>query len=241
MDTISLIILVIICLLVGFFSNSLLRILVNEGKTLPSTRQSEGIYLSRDPESMRIIVEMNGQTVSSAFELTDSQRAILQNTIQDLRTWLGQPASVGQSPVSSAWQAADLTEPRPIQSDYTSIPSSTLPSFPQTTESAPTVRSGKPAKSILNPVNILVRAIDAERPKISQNPKSIVSQVNDILQEKIKGTPLAQRGIELTENPDHTMLVVVGLNRYEGVEVVPDEEIKALIRHCVSEWSNQTR
>jgi hypothetical protein len=70
-------------------------------------------------------------------------------------------------------------------------------------------------------------------------PKSIVAQIDDILQEKLEGTPLSKRGIRLRELPNQHMAVMVGLDQYEGVEDVPDEEIRNLIRSAVSEWEKR--
>jgi hypothetical protein len=35
------------------------------------------------------------------------------------------------------------------------------------------------------------------------------------------------------------MVVMVGLNQYDGVEAVPDEEIRNLIRSAVAEWEER--
>jgi hypothetical protein len=66
-----------------------------------------------------------------------------------------------------------------------------------------------------------------------------VAQIDEILQERLAGTPLAVRGIRLQEAPDGGVIVLVGLQRFEGIDAVPDSEIKAAIRQAVAEWEKQ--
>ncbi len=61
-------------------------------------------------------------------------------------------------------------------------------------------------------------------------------QVEDILQDMIAGTPLAQRGLHLIEDPMRGVIVQVGVERYEGIDGVPDPEIKGVLRSAVNEW-----
>jgi hypothetical protein len=68
---------------------------------------------------------------------------------------------------------------------------------------------------------------------------SIVEQINYVLQEKLEGTPHAQRGIELQELPGQGMLFVVGLEKYNEIGEIPDEEIQAIIRSAVAEWEQR--
>jgi len=70
-------------------------------------------------------------------------------------------------------------------------------------------------------------------------PKSIVEQIDAILQERIAGTPLEQRAIRLLEAPDSGVIVLVGTQRYQGVAEVPDEEIRAAIRAATQEWERK--
>ena len=93
----------------------------------------------------------------------------------------------------------------------------------------------------LNPINVLVRAVQADMVKHpAPEDKSIVMQIDEILQERLEGSPLKQRGIRLAELPDKSMAVWVGLEKYTGVDAVPDEEIKELIRLCVAEWERRS-
>ncbi len=71
-------------------------------------------------------------------------------------------------------------------------------------------------------------------------PLSIVEQINDILQETIKDTPLAARMIRLVEDPREGVVVWVGLEHFPGVDSVPDPEIKAALRRAANEWERRT-
>ena len=68
---------------------------------------------------------------------------------------------------------------------------------------------------------------------------SIVGQIDAILQERLAGSPLEDRGVFLAQSPDGSVNVYVGLTRYMGIEEVPDAEIKAAIRAAISEWENK--
>ena len=45
--------------------------------------------------------------------------------------------------------------------------------------------------------------------------KSIAAQIDEILQEKIEGSDMAQRGVRLLELPNKGMVVMVGLDQYQ--------------------------
>lgn len=76
-----------------------------------------------------------------------------------------------------------------------------------------------------------------DRPVAPAN--SIVGQIDAILQMRLEGTPLEERGIFLAQSPEGGVMVYVGLTKYMGVEAVPDPEIKAAIRAAISEWESK--
>lgn len=70
-------------------------------------------------------------------------------------------------------------------------------------------------------------------------PLSMVAQIDEILQQRIMGTPLAEKGIKLMETPGGGVTVLVGLNRYAGVGEVSDPEVQAAIRAAIAAWEKK--
>lgn len=91
----------------------------------------------------------------------------------------------------------------------------------------------------LKPVDILARALQPEGAR-SKDPKSIAAQVDEILQEKLaQASPVETRAVRLLDAPGNGVVVMIGLDTYEGVEAVPDAGIRELIRLCVQEWEKR--
>lgn len=94
-------------------------------------------------------------------------------------------------------------------------------------------------KVSFSPINVLVRAMKTEISKSSLEPRSIAAQIDEILQELMVDAPLGDRAVRLMEFPGKGMVVMIGMDQYEGVDDVPDEDVKELIRAAVTEWENR--
>jgi hypothetical protein len=90
-----------------------------------------------------------------------------------------------------------------------------------------------------NPVDALRHTMGTSKPVASF--KSIPAQIDEILQGKLAGTPLEKRSIHLTESTSGGVVVQVGLDQYPGIDAVPDEEVRNLIRSAVAEWEKRNR
>jgi hypothetical protein len=75
--------------------------------------------------------------------------------------------------------------------------------------------------------------------KSETKPTSMVGQINAILQQRIANTELSAPGIALMESASGGVNVYVGINKYEGIEDVPSEEVKAAIRAAITEWEKK--
>lgn len=106
--------------------------------------------------------------------------------------------------------------------------------------SSPTTSTSVIPQKIIQPSTTVTPEMTTPRvvERANSNPafKSIVEQIDDILQVKLIASPFNDRGIGLVEGPDGMVIVKDGNNRYDGVDAVPDPEIKALIQRAVAEW-----
>jgi hypothetical protein len=87
---------------------------------------------------------------------------------------------------------------------------------------------------------------EKKAPEVSSEPEeeeegevkmlSVVDEVNEILQRKLHGSPMAGKGIHLMENYNKEIRFWVGLESYNDVAEIPDPEIRRLINEAVKEW-----
>lgn len=239
----QIIMLVFVGVAIGYFG-SLLAKALSKDEEMPKS----ALCLSREKEDGRLKVYWDGQAVNMASMLTFEQRNLVQLLAVDLNTWLGNPIVAPATPPP----AVAAAEPLPF-----ALPSPILFSASGTT--SPSSSASAPTGVTMPPVPVLRHDPEPEKPlKFSMNPadmvqtvrenwdkpkskgmatRSIIAEVDAILQDKVIGTPFDKRGIRLLEKPDHTMLIEIGLNKYDGIEAIPSEDIRELIRSCVNEWT----
>jgi len=68
--------------------------------------------------------------------------------------------------------------------------------------------------------------------------KTMVGQIEDILQEMIPQSNYAGQEIHLTEDPTNGVIVWVGALKFTGINNVTDEGIRSLIQAAVRRWEN---
>ena len=91
----------------------------------------------------------------------------------------------------------------------------------------------------MNIVDVMTRAIQPKKGDLQGTPKSITAQIDDVLQDMLDESAHENQAIRLIEDPGKGVVVMVGLDQYEGVEAVPDPEIRSLIRSAVAEWESR--
>jgi hypothetical protein len=121
--------------------------------------------------------------------------------------------------LESPTSAHQPAQPTPVQS---------TPLRPAPPPEARPVQSPRPAP----PPNI-------DKDEVAAAPQSIVEQIDAILHAQLAGTPLMEKGIRLQESSEGGVIVWVGINKYQGLEDVPDDQIKAAIRTAISAWENR--
>ena len=108
------------------------------------------------------------------------------------------------------------------------------PSSPTAAPDSAAPQQTNQAATVISPDKPKVKVVEGVKP--IPMLKSIVEQIDDVLQAILVTSPFNDRKIGLIEGPGGTVIVKDGINRYEGMDAVPDPEIKALIRQAVAEW-----
>ena len=102
----------------------------------------------------------------------------------------------------------------------------------------PAAAASAPAPA-LAPKPVSAAAVKVAEPVVPPAAKSIVAQIDDVLQSRLVGTPLAAKRIRLGETPGGGVLVYIGIDCYDGIDAVPDPEAVAAIRAAISEWEKR--
>ena len=200
-------------------------------KTETITVDDPGLLRIKD-ENGSFVLELDGRRVNPT-SLSSDQRKRLIDMLNIMRPWLeGRSAPAAAAPPKPAPSSAS---PRPSTVDERlnalgapaperqSAPSQPEPPAPRQAAPPPATRPSTIAKE--------------DRPAAPAN--SIVSQIDSILQEQLAGSHLEERGIFLAQSPEGGVTVYVGLTRYDGIDDVPDPEIKTAIRLAIAEWEKR--
>jgi hypothetical protein len=175
-------------------------------------------------ENGSFVLDLDGQRVNP-ISLSSEQRRRLIDMLSIMRPWL--EGRVAPAPSSPSPQPPTLDErlstfggstPEPKPAAPRPIPPPSPPAVPP-----PVSRSSTISKE--------------DRPVAPAT--SIVGQIDSILQARLAGTPLEERGIFLSQSPEGGVSVYIGLTRYNGIDDLPDPEIRAAIRAAISEWENK--
>jgi hypothetical protein len=222
MDFTTLLIVAVFALALGFFSGRLM----GQVRDKPAANEPDDVIrgdhliVELDPQSGKAKVHFNKHIHTHRDTLNPHALSELMVLLRELKAWVGVPDVKPKVEVEPAAYPPAETHPR---------------------EEYEILEEEEPAaeKTRLTITGVLSRALSAEIKSVDLTPKSVAAQVDAILQKKLTGTPLGARGIRLMEFPDKGMVVLVGLEKYNEVDSVPDPEIRALIKQAVAEWEDK--
>lgn len=161
----------------------------------------------------QVFLEANGRLLRTPADVPPSERTSLVLAAEAIYRLLGQ-----SSP-----------RPEPKQPSSTSLP-------PIEWKPAPPTKIQKPS---MNPADVLVRAVQAGQPRLDQ-PRSLVEQIDEVLQEMLAQSPLPAGKVHLSENESLGLEVRVNNQRYEGLDAVPDEAVRQIVRAAIAEWQRRS-
>jgi hypothetical protein len=171
----------------------------------------------RTPEE-KLWLEMDGQRLEAKSALAPAQARLLLKTVMDLRPWLDIPA-----------EPAVRREPPAVPPAQAVVPAAV------------------PAEPAVKPVSVIGALLSINKPPQTEQKKeapvmkSMLEQIDEVLQLKLATSIYREREIHLMDGPGGTVVVKEGVKSYEGIGAVPDPELQALIRLAVSEWEKGSR
>jgi hypothetical protein len=184
----------------------------------PVTVDDPGLLRIKN-ENGALTLDIDGARVNP-IALYPDQRKRLIEMLNVMRPWLENKPIPMPAPATPP--------PPPAQPKANPVSVATPPSQPVSQRPAP-VQASTPAP--------------APAPKKDEAPAaaptSMVGQINAILQARIANTKLADIGVTMIESPGGGVYVYIGLNKFEGIDSVPDEDVKAAIRSAIAEWERK--
>lgn len=214
MDLTGVILLTGIGLVVGFLVAALIFSLKKEPALAGKPKEQvmsdahNKVRIWREGGDKQLVVEMNGVSYHQGGKLPAEQKQVVEDLVIELQAWLGK-AVVASTVITESAATLPANEQAVINKEGTS----------------------------LNPLKIFGDAIRSKpSSKADDHDQSIVAQIDQILQAKIEGTDLEERGIRLVEGTDQRMIIEIGLNKYTEIDAVPDEQVRQLIRISVADW-----
>jgi hypothetical protein len=197
-------------------------------KTETITVDDPGLLRLKD-ENGSFVLDLDGKRVNP-ISLSSDQRQRLIDMLNILRPWLEGRAAPAPSPKPAA--PPPSAPPATVEDRLSAFGGPAPESKPAPPKPAPPPR--QPASPPAARPGTIAKE---DRPIVPAN--SIVGQIDSILQARLAGTHLEGRGVFLAQSPEGGVIVYVGLTRYNGIDDVPDPEIKAAIRAAISEWENK--
>ena len=193
------------------------------------TVDDPGLLRIKD-ENGSFVLDLEGKRVDP-LSLSSSQRKRLIDMLNIMRPWLeARSAASSSRPTAPPFPAV---QPTTLNDRLNAIGNAS----PESKPVVPSPAVPPPVQPAPSPAARPSTIAKEDRPAAPAN--SIVSQIDTILQSHLAGTPLEERGIFLTQSLEGGVNVYVGLTRYNGIDDVPDPQIKAAIRAAISEWENK--
>ncbi len=195
---------------------------------------AEVVRLLRNPQSGEFAVQVDGYIYHHPSQLSSSQQRLLAAGGSLLQKWLAMPPTAVPIPAPTpAVPVASL----PVMGAAAGTAAATPPAPSRPALAGLKVEPGiQPVKA--KPLEAISRTAP---PAAAPQFRSIPEQIDEILQQRLRGTPLEGRGIALLLDPVEGVMVKVDSARYPGVDAVPDEEVRSAIKGAVAEWERRPK
>jgi hypothetical protein len=205
-------------------------------------RQGEMMRVLRNPDTGRVMIEVEGRCYEHIREIEDAQvgRRILW-AIADLIRFTGGVATNPQA-VRSASAAVDWEEgtpaPVPGAGRAWSPPSATSPAAMPSAgdaDTSPTANLSKTMRAFFQ------RGFSpAPSDPAASAPGSFVEQIEALLQKRLQALdPPLPHEVHIQSGPQQRLQIQVGREVYGSVDEVANPQVRALIQAAVAEWEQR--
>jgi len=223
--------------------------------TLTPAHPGEVMRVIREPQTGRILVEVNGQRYGHIREIQDAQvgRRVLW-AIADLLRFTGgmaanpqalkniAPPEEATAPAAPAQPVETATaRPAQVQSHPQPEGAPTAPPLAPSLTPPPTSMSQPASPSLANVGQTITtffrRGLE---PAPTFRPMSFIDQIEAILQRRIEALPQPLPvEVHVQSAPDGSLQIEVGYRIYHSPAEVPDPQIRRLIQDAVAEWEKR--
>lgn len=180
---------------------------------VPQGFDEDSTVLWHDRRTMKIKARIKDEIVDIDDELSQSQHGALSMLLVDLQERVGLTATLRDAIADGTEKAYAETQRRklvPKKDEEVKAPG-------------------------FNPLRTIVNYVQSDIPDFDTSA-SIPEQINVVLQDMIKGTPIADRGVSMTEWPNRGAVFIVGVDVYEDIHKIPDPDVRVAIREAVKKW-----
>jgi len=237
-DLLSYILVGIAGLLIGALLGSIISYVIasREEKTKDGTDLQETVRILQNRRDGSLTLEVEGRSYQEVGQMSVSQFKRLRYNVEQVLRWLD--LSDLESPAVQTYRTLpeDVTQKEYLTSNKNDL-GSEIKTAETPSDNQDDDRQVKPVRTSLS--QSILRILRPKKSRSHTQPVSIAAQVDGILQGKLSRSKLKSKWIRVMELPDMGVAVKIGDEIFEGVESVPDEEVRNLIQECVEEWGSK--
>lgn len=231
-----------LCAIMGFVAGVLVTLLWQErGRNKQAPGELPGglvkgqhepvVRLWRDKKSGKLLTELDGNVYAENKAINKSLRKDLKATAMQWAAWVIEGEEKVTPPVP-------VQAPPPAPAPIVLPPVAAVVPPPQPVIAAPLA---PPFVAVLVAPQSPLPQVDkkaAEAPQ-TEAPKTMLEEIDEIIQEMTEGTPLESQKVRLATDARSNVVVWVGSKHFEGADAVDDPEVKAVLRKAVAAWEKR--
>ncbi len=211
----------------GWLGSLASRVTTPAPPTAPAVQ--ELLRLLRSPEG-DLIVEVYGKRYRSRLEITDAPiEQQIANAINDLSRFLADT----ESETLKATPAAAL-KPLPTPTSNKKDLADTRPVVKVSLQEAAQMEMKQPSMDIMRQW----RYVRDQQKKPTVQIKSVMEEIDEILQVMLIGTPWTGRGLKASDGSHGAVFSLDGKN-YDSVDALPDPEAREMLRTAIQKWDQK--